>query len=123
MISIPNEKKYDLALISKIKKQTGSKKLKNIIKNLRNLSKKDIKESSELKIKVFEEEKEEEKKIVFKISAPIIRIQHYIEDFKKLNSKPIINNNIDNEGENAPSTVDNDEETKQIDSSDFSDDE
>ena len=123
MISVPNEKKYDMALISKIKKQTGSKKLKNIIKNLRNLSKKDIKESSELKIKVFEEEKEEEKKIVFKISAPIIRIQHYIEDFKKLNSKPIINNNIDNEGENAPSTVDNDEETKQIDSSDFSDDE
>ena len=123
MISVPNEKKYDMALISKIKKQTGSKKLKNIIKNLRNLSKKDIKESSELKIKVFEEEKEEEKKIVFKISAPIIRIQHYIDDFKKLNSKPIIKNIIDNEGENAPSTVDNDEETKQIDSSDFSDDE
>ena len=123
MISTINENIYDVALISKIKKQTGSQKLREIINNLRSLSKEEVKNFYELKIKIFEEEKENIKKPVYKISAPIIRIQHYIEDFKKLNLKSAINNNDDREEENTPSTVDNEEEFKQIDSSDFSEDE
>ena len=120
MISIINEKIYDMALISKVKKQTGSKKLKKIVNYLRNLSKADVKTFSELKIKTFEEEKKQE----FKISAPIIEFQHYFEAFKKSLSKSNLNNNDVHEGENAPSTVDdNEEEIKQIESSDFSDDE
>ena len=123
MISTINENIYDVALISKIKKQTGSQKLREIINNLRSLSKEEVKNFYELKIKIFEEEKENIKKPVYKISAPIIRIQHYIEDFKNLNLKSAINNNDDREEENTPSTVDNEEEFKQIDSSDFSEDE
>ena len=121
MISTINENIYDVALISKIKKQTGSQKLREIINNLRSLSKEEVKNFYELKIKIFEEEKENIKKPVYKISAPIIRIQHYIEDFKNLNLKSAIND--DREEENTPSTVDNEEEFKQIDSSDFSEDE
>ena len=122
MISAKNQYIYDMALISEVKKHTGPKKLKSIVNNLRNLSKKDVKEFSQLKIKKFEEEKE--KKLEFKISAPIIRLQHYIKDLKKPNPKTIVNNDADYEGENTPSTVDdNEEELKQIDSSDFSDDE
>ena len=121
MISAKNQYIYDVALISEVKKHTGSKKLKSIVNNLRNLSKKDVKEFSQLKIKKFEEEKEE--KLELKISAPIIQL-HYINDLKKTNPKTIVNNDVDYEGENTPSTVDdNEEELKQIDSSDFSDDE
>ena len=120
MISAKNLKIYDMDLISKVKKQTGPKKLKKIINNLRNLSKKDVKEFSELKIKVFEAE---EKKIEYKISAPLIHLQNYIEDLKKLSLKKNVNNDIDYEGENTPSTVGNEEEINQIDSSDLSDDE
>ena len=119
MISASKKNFYDMTLISKVKKHTGSKKLKEIVKNLRNLSKEDVKSFSELKIKIFEEDKEE-KKSDFKISAPIIGFQHYFEEFKKLNSRL---NDENHEREDAPSTVDNEEEIKQVDSSDFSEDE
>ena len=112
-----NKNTYDLALISKVKEQTGPKKLKKIIKNLRNLAEEDLKELSKLKVKVMEEEKKQE----FKLAAPIIGFKYYFEDFKKLNSIPTTKIDIDNEGENTPSTVnDDEEEAKQIDSSDFS---
>ena len=119
--SIKNEKIYNMVLISKIKEQTGTKKLKKIIKNLRNIAEEDLKEFCELKIKVFEEEKEEIPKI--KIAAPIFGFRHYFEDFKKSNSRKIVNNETNNEGENTPSTINDNEEVKQIDSSDFSEDE
>ena len=115
---------YNMTLILKIKEQTETKKLKKIIKNLRNLAKEDLKGFAELEIKIFEEEKEEEKKQELKTVAPIIGFQHYFEDFKKSNLKSEVNNIVEYEGENTPSTVDdNEEEVKQIDSSDFSDDE
>ena len=93
MISAKNQYIYDINLISEVKKHTEPKKLKSIVNNLRNLSKKDVKEFSQLKIKKFEEEKE--KKPEFKISAPIIRLQHYIKDLKKPNPKIIVNNDAD----------------------------
>ena len=112
----------NITLTSKNKEQSKSKTLKKISKNLKNLIENDLKECSELKIKIFKEEKEEEKKPEFKIVAPIIGFQHYFEDFKLLNSKQIINNVVDYEGKNTPSTIDDNEELKQIDSSDFNDD-
>ena len=112
----------NITLTSKNKVQSKSKKLKKISKNLKNLIESDLKECPELKIKIFKEEKEEEKKSEFKIVAPIIGFQHYFEDFKLLNSKQIINNVVDYEGKNTPSTIDDNEELKQIDSSDFNDD-
>ena len=119
MISATNVSIYDTALNSKIKEQTGQKKLQKINKYLRNLAEEDLKEFSKLKVKI-----EEEKKPEFKIVAPIFGFQQYFEDFKRSNSKQIDNNDDDQEGENTPSTVNNDEEgLKQIDSSDFSDDE
>ena len=124
MFSIINENIYDMSLILKVKKQTGPKKLKKIIKNLRNLSEEDIKNPSELKIKIFKEEKEIEKNSEFKIVAPIFGFQHYSEDIKKSNSKLVENINDDNEGEDTPSNVDeNEEKEKQIDSSDLSENE
>ena len=124
MSSAKSENIYDMALISEVKKHTGPKKLKEIIANLRNFSKKDVKEFSELKIEIFEEEKEN-KKPEFKISAPIIRLQYNSKDLKKPNPKPTVsNNNVGYGRKNTPSTeVGNEEELKQIDSSDFSDDE
>ena len=123
MISI-SENNYNMALILKIKEQTETKKLKKIIKKLRNLAEEDLKGFTELKIKIFKEEKEEEKKQELKTFAPTVGFQHYFEDFKKTNLKSEVNNIVENEGENTPSTVDdNEEEVKQIDSSDFSDDE
>ena len=123
MISI-SENNYNMALILKIKEQTETKKLKKIIKNLRNLAEEDLKGFAELKIKIFEEEKVEEKKQELKTVAPTVGFQHYFEDFKKTNLKSEVNNIVEYEGENTPSTVDdNEEEVKQIDSSDFSDDE
>ena len=112
----------NITLTSKNKVQSKSKKLKKISKNLKNLIESDLKECPELKIKIFKEEKEEEKKSEFKIVAPIIGFQHYFEDFKLLNSNQIINNVVDYEGKNTPSTIDDNEELKQIDSSDFNDD-
>ena len=125
MLSIVNNNNiYDTILISKIKKQTGPQKLKKILKNLRNYVEEDLKCSSELKIKIFEVEKHEDKKYEILISAPIFGFQHYVEDFKKSYLKKIVNNAINNEGGNTLSTVDNnEEESKQIDSSDFSQDE
>ena len=121
MIIVVNEKTYNMSLISNIKEQVGPKKLKNIIKSLRNFSKEDLKELSNLEIKVIEEEKQEEKKPNFKTFTSIIGFQHYSEDFKKSNSISIVNNKILYEGENTPSTVDdNEEESKQIDNSGFS---
>ena len=121
MIIVVNEKTYNMSLISNIKEQVGPKKLKNIIKSLRNFSKEDLKELSNLEIKVIEEEKQEEKKPNFKTFTSIIGFQHYSEDFKKSNSISIVNNKILYEGENTPSTVDdNEEESKQINNSGFS---
>ena len=123
MISASNEIIYDTNLISKVKKQTDQKKLKKILKNLRNLAEEDLKGFSQLKIKVFEEEKKEEKKPEIIIVAPILGFQHYFEDFKKSTSKQIVNKDVDYKGENTPSTVDDNEEENQVDSSDFSEDE
>ena len=120
MISVGSKNIYDKALITKIKGRIGPKKLKKIIKYLRDIAEKEVSQFSELKIKIFEEEKKPE----FKIVAPIIGFKHYFEEFKKLNSKRIVNNIIHNEGENTHSTSDGkEEEKKQIDSSDFSEDE
>ena len=47
MSSDLNEKIYDMALISKVKKQTGPKKLKKILKTLRNYAEEDLKNSPE----------------------------------------------------------------------------
>ena len=122
MISIVKNKIYNTNLISKIKEKTGPKTLKKIAKYLRNLSKEDVKTFSKLKVKVFEEEIKNEKIHEFKIIAPVIGFQHYFEDLKKPNSTSDINTVFDNGGENTPSTVDdNEEEIKQVDSSDISD--
>ena len=124
MSSTTNEKIYDISLISKVKEQTGPKKLKKIIKNLRNFTEKDLKELSKLKIKIFEEDREEEEKSEFVIIAPIIKFQHYLEYIKKSNSKSIVNNNDEFKGEDTPFDAKNvEKEIKQKDSSDFSSDE
>ena len=121
MTSVINEKIYNIILISKDEEQIRQKKLKKILKILRNITEEDLKEFSELKIKIFEVENINPK---IPIAAPIIGFQHYFEDFKKLNSRQIVNNNDDNEDENTLSNVDdNEEEIKQVDSSDFSEDE
>ena len=122
MASVIKKNIYDMALISTIKSRTGPKKLKKIIKNLRNLVEDDIKKLSGFKIKIFEE-KEEQIKQEFKIIAPIFRFQHYFEDSKKSISKSIVNNDNDLESDKTSSSVNNnEEETKQKDSSDFSSD-
>ena len=112
---------YDTVLISKIKKQTGQRKIKKIIKNLKNLVEGDLKESSGLRIKIFVEKKEETKKPEIQIIAPVIGFSHYFEDLQKTNSK---HNEANYDNENTPSTVEsNEKDEKQIDSSDLSDDE
>ena len=124
MSSTTNEKIYDISLISKVKEQTGQKKLKKIIKNLRNFTEKDLKELSKLKIKIFEEDREEEEKSEFVIIAPIIKLQHYLEYIKKSNSKSVVNNNDEFKGENTPFDAKSvEKDIKQKDSSDFSSDE
>ena len=124
MINAAKNNNYDLALISKIKEMKGSKIIKKIARDLRNLEKENTRKLSELKIKIFEEEKEVIKEPEFKIIAPIIRIKNYFENLKKSNSNVIVNNNASLEGKNITSIVeDNEEELKQIDSSDFSADE
>ena len=124
MSSTTNEKIYDISLISKVKEQTGPKKLKKIIKNLRNFTEKDLKELSKLKIKIFEEDREEEEKSEFVIIAPIIKLQHYLEYIKKSNSKSVVNNNDEFKGENTPFDAKSvEKDIKQKDSSDFSSDE
>ena len=117
------EKIYNMALISKIKKHLGPKKLKKILKNLKSLAKEDLKEFSKLKIKKFKTEKEEKKPKLI-IVAPIIKFQYYFEDLKKSNSKPTVNNNNGYKGEDTSSEIDDTEEgAKQKDSSDFSSEE
>ena len=54
-MSAVTENIYDMILISKIKERTGPKKLKNIMKNLRNFAEDDIKEFPGLKFKKLEE--------------------------------------------------------------------
>ena len=123
MIPAIKENIYNTTLITKVKKNTGSKKLKKIVENLRNLAEEDVKGSSKFKIKIFKEKIEEIKTSEFTTSSPVIVFQHYSEDLKKSNSKLIINNNSEWKKENISSTADDNEElTKQIDSSDFSDD-
>ena len=95
MVSIINENIYDMTLISNIKERTGSKKLKNIMKNLRNFAEDDVKGFSGLKVKKFEEKTEEVKK----------------PEHKKM-SISILNN--DDEEENTPIIYDNEQEVKQI---------
>ena len=117
---VSSEQVYDIMLIAEVKKQTGRKKLRNIINYLRKIANEDLEQSSKLKIKIFKEEKEEKNEPDFKIVAPIIGFQHYFEDIKKSNSNSISNKVFDDEGENTPSTVDDNEEAQQIDSSDIS---
>ena len=122
MISSKNEKICNITLISKVKEKKELKNLKKVIKYLRILSEEDVKKSRQLKIKIFKEEKDKEKKSEFKVIAPIIAFQYYSEDFKKLYSKPVEIKDEEYEGEDTPSNVD-DKVIKQIESSDFSDDE
>ena len=127
-MSVTNENIYDVILISKIKKRTGPKRLKKINRNLRNLIEDDFKEFSGLKIKKFEEEKveEEEENQVPKNAVPVIEIKHYIEDFKKPNSREILNNDDELQVENVENTpiiADNNEILKQFNFSDSSADE
>ena len=122
MASVVSEENYQNTLISKIKEQTKPKKLKKHLKSLRNLAIEELKGFPELKIKIFKEEKEQEKKPELIIVAPIIGFQHYSEDFNKSNSKQNVSNIVNCEEDNTLSTVDDDkEELKQVDSSDFSD--
>ena len=81
-----NENDYDMTLISKVKERTSPKKLKKIIKDLKNLEEDDIKEFSELKINIFEE-KEDEKEPEFKIIVPIVEIQNYFEEKNQIQNK------------------------------------
>ena len=120
MISIIKENFYNIDLISKVKKQTGPKKIKKILENLRCLSEEDVKRYPEFKVKIFEEEGKEDEKNESIIAVPVVGLKHYIEDCKKLDSKSNVNNNIDYERKKIPSNVDDNE---QIDSSDFSKDE
>ena len=121
MISVTDENKYNMSLISEVKKHTGPKNLKKIATNLKNLEIKDLKEFSELKVKILKDDKKEEKNIEITIIAPVIGYKNYIEDVKKPNS--IVNDDDEFGGENISSANDNEEEEKQIDSSDFSLDE
>ena len=128
MLPATNNKTYDLSLISKIKRKTGPKTLKKIRRYLRDATEVDIKDFIELKVKICEDSEKtktmEEKKDEFKIVAPIINVQHYFKDFQKRKSKSKINyEEGDENGENTPSTVVDDEEVDQVDSSDISDDE
>ena len=120
-MSAINENIYDMILISKIKERTGPKKLKKIMKNLRNFAGDDIKEFPGLKFKSLKEKKEEEKELESENS--IIRIHHYIEDFKKSNSKSISNNDGGKKGENTSATNENEKEVKQFNNFSFSEDE
>ena len=123
MIIVIDENIYDMELISKVKERTGPKKIKKITKYLRNLAEDEMKEFSELKIKKFENKKENVKKLEVNSSTSHIELQNCIGNFKKSKSRSILNNDEEYEGENDPSTVDgNDGEMEQIDNSFFSDD-
>ena len=124
MVSIINKDIFKEAFILKTKENAELKRLKKIVNNLKRLAVEDVKGFSKLNIKIFEEEKEEEKKPEFKIVAPIIGFHHYFEDFKKTSSKLSLNNIVDCVEENTCSTVDDEkEELNQVDSSDLSDNE
>ena len=123
MASVINEKVYNKTLISKIKEHTGPKKLKKIINHLRKIAEDDIKESYALKIKIFEEKKEQEVNLELNIDASTIEVKHYTEDLRE-NSRMIVNKDGESEEDNSTCTVnDKNKEFKQIDSSDLSDDE
>ena len=122
MTSVLNENNYDIKLITKVKKSTGSiKKVQKIIENLKKLEVEDLKDYPELKVETFEEDNKIKKTVSFKIAAPILGFRHYIEDLKKPNS--IINNNYESNVLNTPSTGNvNEEDEEQVDSSDLSGD-
>ena len=122
MTSVLNENNYDINLIKKVKKSTGSlKKVQKIIEHLKKLEVEDLKDFPELKVETFEEENETKKTVSFKIAAPILGFRHYLEDLKKPNLN--INNNYESNVRNTPSTGNvNEEEEVQVDSSDLSGD-
>ena len=123
MMSV-NENVYDITLILKIKERTGTKKIKKILRNLRNLAEDELKEFSELKINKFGEKKSEIKNNKFKNDTSFIEFQHYAEDFKNPSSRSILYNDDEYERVNTPVTSDdNEEEMKQIDNSYFTIDE
>ena len=77
-----------------------------------------------LNILNIKDDKEKIEESKFKIIAPIIGINHYFKNLEKSNSNLFVNNDVSLEGKNNTSIVeDNEEELKQIDSSDFSADE
>ena len=124
MICIINENIYNMTLISKIKKQTGSKNTKKIIKYLRNLADDDVKKFFKLKIKIFNEKKEETKNKVSNVDASIIGPHRYVENFNESKLKPVMNTEDEHEGENTSASIDNnEEERKQNNDSNFSADE
>ena len=84
MMSVIDENFYDMNLISNIKERTGPKKLKNIMKNLRNFAEDDVKGFSGLKVKKFEEKIEEVKKpILKKMSISILDNDDEVENTPK----------------------------------------
>ena len=124
MIFIINENFYDMILISKIKEQTGTKKIKKIENNLKNIEIDDIKKLSRFKVKIVAEDNKSEKKIRLKTSSPITGLQLYINNYKTSNSQIIVNNNSEPKEDNTPCTADdNKKPLKQVENSDFNDDE
>ena len=123
MISVINENFYDMALILKIKERTEPKKIKKIVNNLKKIEEDEVNNFSKLKIKVFEEKKEDVKKIESKIFSSIIDFKSHIEDTKLSNSRSILDSDDEYEGENTPSTVRDNEEQNKVDGSVFSADE
>ena len=122
-MSAINENIYDVTLISKIKEQTGPKKLKKINRSLRNLIEDDVKGFSGLKIKKFEEKEEEENKFESENHANNTIQHHFIEDLNKSNSNQIFDNDDEHEAENTTATLDDNEILKKINFSDSSADE
>ena len=92
-MSVINENFYDMTLISNIKERTGPKKIKNIMKNLRNFAEDDAKGFSGLKVKNFEEKIEEVKKPVLKKMS----ISTLYNDDEEENSSEIIYDNEEGE--------------------------
>ena len=106
-----NSNIYNMTLISKVKERTGPKNLKKITQNLKNLENVDNKVFPGLKLKKFEEKKEE--KFESENADPIIELSHYnIEDFKNFNSRSILNDNDEYDGENISEAIGYNEEVK-----------
>ena len=123
MISIINENFYDMALILKIKERTEPKKIKKIVNNLKKIEEDEVNNFSKLKIKIFEEKKEDEKNIESETFSSIIDFKCHIEETKLSNPKSILDSDDEYEGENTPSTVRDNEEQNKVDGSEFSADE